>query len=92
MRSTLGSLSEGAVSPNGLTEGVYLVIWQSNDIAPLTVRGRQLGDPLARSALGSTSGGAAERSEAEGVYYDDWCAPVGATNLVTRNSRNRAGR
>ena len=25
VRSTLGSLSEGAVSPNGLTEGVYYV-------------------------------------------------------------------
>ena len=29
VRSTLGSLSEGAVSPNGLTEGVYLVIWRN---------------------------------------------------------------
>ena len=26
VRSTLGSLSEGAVSPNGLTEGVWYVI------------------------------------------------------------------
>ena len=27
---------------------------------------------MARSAPGSTSGGAAERSEAEGMYYDEW--------------------
>ena len=31
---------------------------------------------LARSALGSTSGGAAERSEAEGVRFVGWYKPL----------------
>ena len=33
-------------------------------------------DPLARSALGSTSGGAAERREAEGVRFVGWYKPL----------------
>ena len=52
--------------------------------------GEALSLPLARSALGSTSGGAAEQNEAEGVYPVGCCSlwlpphPVGVANLVTR--------
>ena len=39
-------------------------------LAPTAPVGEALSLPLARSALGSLFEGAAERSEAEGVYYD----------------------
>ena len=45
-RSALGSLSEGAVSPNGLTEGVFSVGCRKPMVFAVPCRGRQLGDPL----------------------------------------------
>ena len=43
-------------------------------LAPIV--GEALSLPLARSALGSLSEGAAEQSEAEGVRYDEWRVPT----------------
>ena len=37
--------------------------------------GAALSRPLARSALGSLSEGAAEQSEAKGVYFVEWYEP-----------------
>ena len=58
--------------------------------------GEALSLPLVRSTLGSTSGGAAEQSEAEGVYPVEWYKPiilhrpVGVANLATRRSPVRS--
>ena len=50
-RSALGSLSEGAGSPNGLTEGVCYVEWYAPLVFTAPCRGRQLGDPGGEAAL-----------------------------------------
>ncbi len=52
--------------------------------------------PLRRSRLGAPFGGAAERSEAEGVSWDEWYVPLVFTvpcrvaNLATRRSPVRS--
>ena len=46
---------------------------------PLHPVGEALSLPLRRSRLGSLSEGAAERSEAEGVPWDEWYAPPAFT-------------
>ncbi len=51
VRSTLGSTSGGAVSPNGLTEGVYFVEWLLPKSFESVGEARSL--PLARSAPAS---------------------------------------
>ena len=61
-RSALGSLSEGAGSPDGLTEGVCYVEWYAPLVSTAPCRGRQLGDPSGEAALAPLKGELAART------------------------------
>ena len=64
-RSALGSLSGGAVSPNGLTEGVYPVGCCKPMVSPHPVGVANLATRWHEVPLGFPRGEAAERSEAD---------------------------
>ena len=81
-RSALGSTFGGAVSPNGLTEGVHYNEWYMPMVLNSHCRGRQLGDPklTLQSAL---LNGTRQR------LLSSWLPPGGSCHDEISASRNR---
>ena len=81
-RSALGSLSEGAGSPNGLTEGVCYVEWYAPLVSTAPCRGRQLGDPKPTQLRSSLNGN-------DQRLLSSWLPPGGSCHDEISASRNR---